>query len=949
MPPPLRYPDDVMLTLSDEVSPEAGIFDAVAVAAELERLTHVHAGNERELRLAVSRRLKAALADGRAAVERLLIADRRGRLCAERLCFMQDEIIRLLFEFATTHLYPAQNPSEAEQIAVVATGGYGRGILAPFSDIDLLFLLPYKQTAWGESVAETILYCLWDMGLKVGHATRSVNECIRQAKADMTIRTSLLEARYLLGDRKLFDELVARFDKEVVQGTAAEFVAAKLAEREERHRRAGQSRYLVEPNVKDGKGGLRDLHTLYWIAKYVYRVHEREELIECGVYDPREYRRFRRCGDFLWAVRCHMHFLTGRAEERLSFDIQREIAVRLGYTEHPGLRDVERFMKHYFLIAKDVGDLTAILCAKLEDSQAKAMPVLSRMMAKFRPRARHTLSETDDFVVDYNRINVADENVFKRDPVNLIRIFHLAQKYNLAFHPDAMHLATRSLKLIDQKLREDEEANQLFLEILTSKNDGETVLRRMNEAGVLGRFVPAFGRIVAMMQFNMYHHYTVDEHLLRCVGILSDIEAARTEDTKLANGLMRSIQPRHRELLYVTLFLHDIAKGRIEDHSIAGARVARNLCPRLGFSPAETETVAWLIEVHLVMSTVAQSRDLSDRMTIENFSAVMQSVERLKLLTILTAADIKAVGPGVWNGWKAQLVRTLYYETEPVLTGGFSEVNRAQRVALAQAEFRGELTDWSEAELDAYVARHYPPYWLKVDLLHKLTHARFVRSAEEARRSVATGVGFDAARGVTELTVLAPDHPRLLSVIAGACAVAGANIVDAQIFTTTDGMALDTISVSREFDRDEDEARRAVRIADAIEKALRGDLRLPEVVAKRAVPKGRIRAFAVEPEVMINNGWSNRYTMVEVTGLDRPGLLFELTATLSKLSLNIASAHVATFGERVVDVFYVTDLFVAKITSPTRQATIKRALIASLSPAPAPAAAAKPAEAAAVG
>jgi [protein-PII] uridylyltransferase len=921
-----------MLTPTDQSLRDTEVFDAAAVAAELEALAAAHNGNERELRLAVSRQLKTALMEGRATAERLLIKDRHGRRCAERLCSMQDEIIRVLFEFAAKHLYPAQNLSEAEHMAVVATGGYGRGVLAAGSDIDLLFLLPYKQTAWGESIAEAILYCLWDMGLKVGHATRSVAECIRQAKADMTIRTGLLEARYLLGDRKLFEELVTRYDKEVVQGTGAEFVAAKLAEREERHRRAGQSRYLVEPNVKDGKGGLRDLHTLFWIAKYVYRVHEREELIDHGVYDPREYRRFRRCGDFLWAVRCHMHFLTGRAEERLSFDIQREIAVRLGYTEHPGLRDVERFMKHYFLIAKDVGDLTAILCAKLEDSQAKALPVLSRMMARFRPRTRHTLTETDDFVIDHNRINVDDESVFKRDPVNMIRIFQLAQKYNLAFHPDAMHIATRSLKLIDQKLRENEEANRLFLDILTSKNDAETVLRRMNEAGVLGSFVPAFGRIVAMMQFNMYHHYTVDEHLLRCIGVLSDIDAGRTEDTKFANELMRTIQPRHRELLYVTLFLHDIAKGRIEDHSIAGARVARHLCPRLGFSPAETETIAWLIEVHLVMSSVAQSRDLSDRMTIENFSKVVQSVERMKLLTILTTADIKAVGPGVWNGWKAQLIRTLYYETEPVLTGGFSEVNRAQRVAVAQAEFRAELADWTAAELDAYIALHYPAYWLKVDLPQKVADARFVREAGQAGKSLATSVVFPVARGVTELTVLAPDHPWLLSIIAGACAVAGANIVDAQIFTTTDGRALDTIAVTREFEHDADEARRAARITDSIEKALRGDLRLPEVVAKRATAKARLKAFAVEPEVTINNGWSNRYTMVEVVGLDRPGLLFELTTTLSKLNLNIGSAHVATFGERVVDVFYVTDLFGAKITAATRQATIKRALIALLSP-----------------
>ncbi len=943
--PALRYLEGTMLTPSDQAPYETEVFDATEVASELERLAKIQRGNPRELRLEVSRRIKAALVQGRAAAEDLLIKDRHGRRCAERLCFMQDEIIRVLYEFTAKHLYAAENPSEAEHMAIVATGGYGRGVLAAGSDIDLLFLLPYKQTAWGESVAETILYCLWDTGLKVGHATRSINECIRQAKADMTVRTALLESRYLLGDHKLYDELVTRFDKEVVQGTGAEFVAAKLAEREERHRRAGQSRYLVEPNVKDGKGGLRDLHTLYWIAKYVYRVREREELIAHGVYDPREYRRFRRCGDFLWAVRCHMHFLTGRAEERLSFDIQREIAVRLGYTEHPGLRDVERFMKHYFLIAKDVGDLTAILCAKLEDNQAKAMPVLSRMMAKFRPRPRRTLSETEDFVVDYNRINVADENVFQRDPINLIRIFHLAQKYNLAFHPDAMHIATRSLKLIDQSMRENEEANRLFLEILTSKNDAETVLRRMNEAGVLGRFVRAFGRIVAMMQFNMYHHYTVDEHLLRCIGVLSDIDAGRTEDTKFANELMRTIQPRHRELLYVALFLHDIAKGRIEDHSIAGARVARHFCPRLGFSPAETETIAWLIEVHLVMSSVAQSRDLSDRMTIENFSTVVQSVERMKLLTILTTADIKAVGPGVWNGWKAQLIRTLYYETEPVLTGGFSEVNRAQRVAMAQAEFRAELKDWTPAEIDSYITLHYPAYWLKVDLPQKIAHARFLHSAAQAGKSLATTVSFPAARGVTELTVLAPDHPWLLSIIAGACAVAGANIVDAQIFTTTDGRAFDTISVSREFELDTDEARRAARITESIEKALRGDLRLPEVVAKRATAKARLKAFAVVPEVTINNGWSNRYTMVEVTGLDRPGLLFELTATLSKLNLNIGSAHVATFGERAVDVFYVTDLFGAKITSATRQATIKRALIGLLSPNHEPGA--KPAKSAA--
>jgi [protein-PII] uridylyltransferase len=924
------------LTVDTDVRPQpsaphqgAGdLIDVEALAADLDQIAKAHTGGERELRSALAQRLKTALNDGRAKAEELLLKDRHGRRCAESLCRLEDEIIRLLFEFATKNLYPSQNPSEAEHMAIVATGGYGRGLQAPGSDIDLLFLLPYKQTAWGESIAEAILYCLWDTGLKVGHATRSVDECIRQSKADMTIRTAILEARFLLGDRKLFDELIARFDKDVVRNTANQFVTAKLAEREDRVRRSGQSRYLVEPNVKDGKGGLRDLHTLFWIAKYVYRVREPDELIKRGVFDKEEFQRFRRCEDFLWSVRCHMHFLTGRAEERLSFDIQRDIAQRLGYTEHPGMQDVERFMKHYFLVAKDVGDLTAILCSDLEDSHAKSVPVLSRMMAKLRPVKRRKLAESDDFIVDKNRIRLAQNDAFKRDPINLIRIFHLAQKHNLAFHPDTMRALTRSLDLIDAELRDNAEANRLFLEILTSKNDPETVLRRMNEAGVLAHFVPAFGKVVAMMQFNMYHHYTVDEHLLRCIGVLAELERGANPETPLANDLIHKLEPGHREVIYMTLFLHDIAKGRIEDHSIAGARVARRLCPRMGFSGPDTELIAWLVENHLVMSSVAQSRDLSDRKTIENFAAVVQSAERLKLLAILTTADIRAVGPGVWNGWKAQLLRTLYYETEPVLTGGFSEVNRAQRVAMAQAEFRAALKDWPQDRLEAHIAKLYPAYWLKVDLPHKLAHADFVRSAQEAGKNLATVVAFDSERAVTELTVLAPDHPWLLSIIAGACAMAGANIVDAQIYTTTDGMALDTISLSREFDRDEDEQRRAGRVAESIEKALRGELRLPELVGKRMPPKGRLKAFALEPTVTVNNQWSHRYTMVEVTGLDRTGLLYEMTSTLSKLNLNIASAHVATFGERVVDVFYVTDLLGAQITSPTRQAAIKRALIA---------------------
>ncbi|MCL2716254.1 MAG: [protein-PII] uridylyltransferase [Alphaproteobacteria bacterium] len=901
-------------------------FDSARLTAAIAALAHSHDGDADGFRAALVQLLKAELIEARNRAQAFLLKDRHGRRCASRLCFVQDEIIRLLFMAVTRHLYRSPIPTGAEHMAVVATGGYGRGLMAPASDIDLLFILPYKQTAWGEQVAEAILYSLWDMGLKVGHATRSIDESIRQARGDMIIRTAILETRFLTGDKPLYDELVARFDREVVQGTAAEFVTAKLAEREERHRRAGQSRYLVEPNVKDGKGGLRDLHTLFWIARYVYRVRDTHELLERGVFDAEEYRTFRRCADFLWSVRCNLHFFCGRAEERLSFALQREIALRLGYTSHPGMQDVERFMKHYFLVAKEVGNLTAILCAKREDQQAKPAPVVSRMMARLRPGAlRRRIPDNDDFVVDNNRINLATPDAFTRDSVNLIRIFRLAQKNNLAFHPDAIRMVSRSRKLISAELRDNPEANLLFMEILTS-SDAEVVLRRMNETGVLGNFIRPFGKIVSMMQFNMYHHYTVDEHLIRCIGFLQDIERGGVEELAFASELMRSIRPTHRPVIYVATLLHDIGKGRPEDHSDGGARTARRLCPRLGFSPADTELVAWLIEQHLTMSTVAQSRDLSDRKTIENFAAVVQSVEQMKLLAILTTADIRGVGPAVWNGWKAQLLRTLYYETEPVLTGGFSEIDRGKRYAAAVAEFRAAFAEWPAEELDAYIDRHYTAYWLKVELPRKIRHARFVRSSEQAGYKLAINVGFDEVRAVTELTIFVRDHPWLLSIIAGACACAGANIVDAQIYTTTDGKALDTISITREYELDEDEARRATRIGETIEQVLEGQLRLPEVVAQRAV-RGKARPFVVEPEVIVNNQWSDRHTVIEVSGLDRPGLLYELTTAISKLNLNIGSAHVVTFGEKARDVFYVTDLLGARITLPTRQSAIKSALL----------------------
>lgn len=882
-------------------------------------------------RLPLVAALRGVLDRGLDSARDLLKRPRHGLICAQHLSAVMDGILGCLHVAATEFFYPAQNPSQSERIAVVAVGGYGRGTLAPGSDVDLLFLFPHKQTAWGESVVEAMLYPLWDLKLKVGHSVRSLDDCVREARADMTIRTALLEARFVAGDALLFHDLVRRFGAEVVEGTAPAFTEAKLQERETRVRRAGSSRYLVEPNVKDGKGGLRDLNTLFWIAKYAYRVNDARELVAAGLFDRKELLMFQRSEEFLWRVRCWMHFITGRAEERLSFDLQRQVAAAIGYAGRSGQAPVERFMKAYFLVAKDVGDLTAIVCAALEARQQKPRASLSRLLGSFAKRKRVRALGHPDFTLKSQRLNVVDPDAFRRDPVNLLRLYEIASRDDLAIHPEASRLVTQSLRLVTPQLRNDPEANRIFLEILTARRSPEAVLRRMNESGLLGKFVPDFGRVVAMMQFNMYHHYTVDEHLIRSIGVLAEIDAGVLEsEHPLANGIMPTIT--NRRALYVALFLHDVAKGRIEDHSVAGARIARKLGPRLGLTEGQTETVAWLVEHHLDMSTVAQSRDLGDPKTIESFAAMVQTLERLKLLLVLTVADIKAVGPGVWNGWKGQLLRTLYYETEIMLAGGHSAIERKARVEKKQDALKERLADWDGAARDTYLARHYPAYWIKTDVGRQEKHARFMARAEAEGRTTATLVETDQFRGVTELTILAPDHPRLLAIVTGACAASGGNIVDAQIFTTTDGLVLDTISVSRAFDRDDDELRRAERIAAAIERALKGEIKIADLVAQRRAPPPRGQTFQVAPEVIIDNVLSARHTVLEIAGLDRPGLLYDLTTAIGKLNLNIASAHIATFGEKAVDVFYVTDLTNAKIVSTARQLAIRKALLEVFEP-----------------
>jgi len=917
------------MTLAEvEAKPRKPLFSlklAEAILGELDAAIGDHAPKSSAARAAVLAHMRQTLATARAQAEAELLATGKGTRCAQNLSNAQDEIIAALYLFATRRVYPVDNPSGAEAIALSAVGGYGRGTLAPGSDIDLLFILPYRQTPWGEQVTEYILYMLWDLGQKVGHAVRSVDECIRMARADMTVRTATLEARFLTGDRGLFETLTSRFETEIMPGTGPEFIAAKMAERDERHRQMGNSRYVVEPNIKDGKGGLRDLNTLFWIGKYFFSVKTSHELVGKGVLSAGEYRLFSRAEDFLWAVRCHLHFVTGRTEEKLTFDMQPELAERMGYARRVGMLGVERFMKRYFLVAKDVGDLTRIICASLEFNHAKDIDSVGRVSAPLRP-GRSRIKGEVDFVLDTGRLNLADAEVFTRDPVNLIRMFRVAGREQLLFHPDALKIITRSLRLIDNGLRADPRANEHFLNILTDPLSVERILRQMNESGVLGKFVPEFGKIVALMQFNMYHHYTVDEHLIRSVGVMADI----------ANGGLRQELPLTHELLpqlndtrllYVALFLHDIAKGRPEDHSIAGARIARRLCPRFGLLPAETDTVAWLVENHLVMSEIAQARDIQDPETAKAFADVVQSPQRLALLMILTACDIRAVGPGVWTGWKGSLLRSLYYATEPLLSGGHSQVTQSDRISHARHQLAQALEAWPADAVESYIARHYDHYWLRAEPELQIEHARMIRQADKAGEVFAGSIRVKAFEGITEVSFYTPDHPRLLSLIAGACTMQDASIIGAQIFSTRDGHALDTFRLRRSFTSDEDEKVRATRIIDTVKQLLQGKRQILIDLGKESRHNKRLRPFAVPAQVSVSNVLSEKFTVIEVSGLDRMGLLHSLTREIADLNLTIGSAHIGTYGEKAVDVFYVTDLTGQKIHAKPRQRRIHDALM----------------------
>ncbi|KAA0909874.1 [protein-PII] uridylyltransferase [Aquicoccus porphyridii] len=905
---PADIPDDLICLA-------AAIFDRAAISHTLNAAAAT-ARDETELRSAAVGVLSDARKNGFAAIEAGLHADPfAARPAIRAYSWLTDSLIISVFDLVTTHIHPPPDPTASEHLSLLAVGGYGRGEMAPQSDIDLLFLTPRKITPWAENVIESMLYILWDLRLKVGHASRTIKDCLRLGRDDYTIRTALLEHRHITGDTPLATRLNQSLRKDLFKGTERDFIEAKLAERETRHAKQGE-RYVVEPNVKEGKGGLRDLQSLFWIAKYIHDVRNARDLVRLKVFSEDEFRTFDKAETFLWAVRCHIHLITGRPNDQLTFDLQVQVADRMGYADKGGRRAVEHFMQDYYRQATRVGDLTRIFLTKLEAAHAKAEPLLERLFKRRRKLK-------PGYLQIHGRLAIEDEKAFLSDPLNLLRLFEEGLRTGMLIHPDAMRLVTANLDMIDDEMRENREANRIFLDLLLKHGNPERALRRMNELGVLAAFIPEFEPIVAMMQFNMYHAYTVDEHTIQVISNFNAIEQGELDDELPVSADILKRKRLNRKVLMVAMLCHDIGKGRDVDHSILGAQIARRVAPRLGLKPKEVDTVEWLVRYHLLMSDMAQKRDIADPRTVRDFAKAVGSVARLDLLLLLTVCDIRGVGPKTWNNWKAVLLRALYRQTRLALEEGIEALSREVRGTEAKKNLRAALPDWDAADLKIETARHYDPYWQGLHVTAHVVFARLLKGIEDDE--IRIDLHPDDDRDATRACFAMADHPGIFSRMCGALALVGANIVDARTFTTKDGYATAAFwiqdSAGHPF-----EAGKLKRIEGMIHKTLKGEIIAADAIADRDKFKTREKAFRVPTSITFDNDGSEIYTIIEVDTRDRSGLLFDLTRTMANANIYIASAVIATYGEQVVDSFYVKDMFGLKLHSKAKQRALEKRL-----------------------
>lgn len=810
-----------------------------------------------------------------------------------------------------------------EKLAIIAIGGYGRGTLAPYSDIDILILIEETQEECNNAIMNA-LYDIWDLKITLGYCVQTVPDAMDKAKQDFDFRTALLENRLIFGSDSLYQKLMS--DYHILQhNSGLEFLSCKMQERQERHYKSGDSRYLVEPDLKNGKGGLRDLHSLFWIGKYLYHVQTAQDLIDHHVFSKSDLRTVRNAEKFLWTVRFMVHHFSKRSNERVSFDIQQNIAKALGYKDSKNRPAVEHFMKHYFIVARNVGHITRIFCHALEAQHRMRskyfVDYFKDMLGSYKLNEKH-------FYIHDDRIDFMSDKAVVNTPLLLIEIFYIADMYNIAIHPEAMKTIRKDVHLINDVFRQTAEPYMMFRKILCHGKHTEKTLRDMNEAGILGRLIPDFGHIVALMQFNMYHHYTVDEHLIRTVGVVQKIaQGTFKAEHPLASNIINTLEMR--DILFLSALLHDMAKGRKEDHSVAGARIARELAPKMGFSRAETDILEWLVLHHLVMSEISQKRDLSDENVIKDFAKFVQSSQRLKLLLCLTVADIRAVGPDVWNGWKGELLRTLYNRTQEFLQGGYILESRLQRTHITKQKFLKQIKD-IPYDGASFIAEELPSgFWLNTDIMIQNLHIALIYHARQAGKETSIALLPDIFRSVTDIAVYTTDYPGLFTTLVGVLSSIGTYIYDAKIYTAGGGWAIDHFriqDISGKAIIDPDHLKRIEKnLLKAIENKQIDFQKQKDIQISYCEKSQNI--FNIATAISFDNHGSITHNILEIATGNRYFLLYDIAFLLHRMKISISSAHINTYGEKAVYVFYIKNCFGFKMRDTSLLTKIKKNIL----------------------
>ena len=838
---------------------------------------------------------------------------------------VMDHLIRHLFA-AISAEHTQQFPASRGRFALVAQGGYGRGELNPQSDIDLLFLYGWKVSPFVETLTEKLLYTLWDAALQVGHATRSIAECARLAAIDMKVRTSLLDARFLCGDYALYEDFDKKMESRLIRKGVKRFVREKLGENGARHEQFGGSVYLLEPEVKEGEGGLRDIQTARWIARAELGVKDLDALALNGIVAPSDIAQLKESQDFLLRVRNELHFSTGKHQDQLTFEHQERVSAALGFEGEGTLRGVEVFMRAYYLHAAQINRLSELVVHRVTDCDKP----------RFGASAVFGRTLREGIRLSKGHITVTKPEVLRTSPANLIRIFDDAQKYNCQLAQETRELLRQNLDLVDDDFRRSEEANEPFFSILKWKESVYETLLDMHRAGVLGALIPEFGRLLCMVLHDAYHIYTVDQHSLRLIKEIERLKAGEyAEGSPLLTQLAREAE--EIELLYLGLMFHDIGKGYGGGHSEIGARMARTIAWRMGLNADQSNLVEFLVRHHLLMTHTAFRRDLEDAKTIFDFAKIMGSVGNLKMLYLLTFADVKAVGPEVWNPWKASLLGELYVKTlnllEEAEKGEFHREDVRAVLRRVQSRVRRELVkDYEESRVEKFLAAMPERYFLSPPEDDIPEHFKLMERFRGKKAELS--VEHFPVRDCTSVVICCQDRPGLFASITGVFSALNLDILNARIFTADDGRILDVFRISHHGRTEVVTAEQKwVKFRNILDDVLDGKIDIARLVGsfkpsslfQKRVPK-------VATAVNIDNEASDNFTIVEVFTEDRIGVLFTITYSLHRLGLSIHVSKISTNVDQAADIFYVTDEAGGKITDPERVSMIRNFLHQNLAP-----------------